>query len=1429
MYTLKSSIIDFSSLTDPYEKFEIIERLGEGTYGECHVVKDKTQNNLLAVKIQENVYEHLEEIEEEYRILKEFSEDENFPKFYGIFSRDEHKEIWFALELCSGGSITDIVKRNLESGQRLSEHILSYILRETIVALKKLHSANIIHRDVKGHNILLTAEGRVKLIDFGISKHLATANEKRRTSVGTPFWMAPEVIACETQLDSCYDIRADTWSLGITAIELMDGKPPLTKIGPSKALFHIPRSPPPTLLHSNLSSPKLNDFISQCLIKDMEKRPFVSELISHPFITSYDSNCVEDLIDLIEKTGRILHKAHPTTKRGKLREGKKPKYSKMNDDLAAMEHLSEEIITNVLHDRFLNKVIYTNIGDILITVNPFETLDIYDHKTSSIYESLNDQAPPHIYSIALRAYSAMCRSNENQSVIISGESGSGKTENTKFLLQHLTHLGKAPDKRLQHKILQLNPLLEAFGNAHTVLNSNSSRFGKYLELFFTAPEGKFIGARLSEYLLEKSRVVFQPKMERNFHIFYHLFDCLPNLIDGKCKFSYLNNSHKRSDIGEKLDIGLCLQTIGFNEIETKEVFKILAAILHIGNVKFESVDKQHNQGCSVSNSDVVETIESLIGINTLSNLLTQSTVVACGESIIRWHGVQEASDVRDALSKAIYGRLFSWIIRQCNSLLKPDDELVNASTIGLLDIFGFEKMDVNGLEQLYINIANEQLHYFFIQHIFAWEKMQYESEGIEPTSVSFTDNRPILDMLLSRPVGLLALLDEESRFPNATDLSLVRKWNTNIKSPYYVSHKTNSLMFNIKHYAGNVDYNVHEFLAKNRDYIPADIIIALTCSTLHLVRVLFKSSLTKTGAIDVNPNTPSSTSSQLSSPSTGSQTRTQQTATTYFRFSLMELLSKMVTGNAHFVRCIRPNPDACPKIWHQQLVLNQLRYTGALETAHIRHDGYSHRMYFNQLFHNYRILFWVFPEKNSSTCHRFLSEFDSSLWAIGKTKVFLKYSLALELEKRCELELKRLLLVQAQVRRWLCLIKFRKQIYMIRRVQKYARTWLIRRLNAVVLLQRRIRIFIQKRRLLKAKLKRFDSAVKLQRIVRLFLFRRRQLRSAIILQKYYRRFKAIKQYEERKVENGILSKPITNMKFDFIPPPPSFDPPPPPPIEAVLDYLESPDHSGGDGDDFYRAIMATKVAAKILAHKPQNDNYSTLPGLGKKYPEWDAPLQDAMLKNKQSGDFSPLANSDVCSRSDYETVSDYLLVERQTPSNSSASASMSSSPYTVLRNPHYENVPSPPPSSPSLKTTANWSELLKNVPKNTGNRYMSRFYPPTPPLVKHVSFSHFDAIYRPTRYPAEGSTDDGESATQHREDMKSEPKMKLQPHLPPPPPLPPPPTAMNRGAAVDVSDPAPLIEMRSKLKKIKREGTLRKPLKTTGEQIDFRSVLKKKA
>lgn len=1009
------------------------------------------------------------------------------------------------------------------------------------------------------------------------------AEERRRTSVGTPFWMAPEVIACETQLDSCYDVRADTWSLGITAIELMDGKPPLTKIGPSKALFHIPRSPPPTLLHSNLSSSKLNDFISQCLIKDMEKRPFVSQLISHSFISSFDTGCVDELIDLIEKTGRILHKAHPTTKRGKLREGKKPKYSKMNDDLAAMEHLSEETITNVLHDRFLNKVIYTNIGDILITVNPYENLDIYDNKTSIIYESLNDQAPPHIFAIALRAYSAMCRSNDNQSVIISGESGSGKTESTKFLLQHLTRLGKAPDKRLQHKIVQLNPLLEAFGNARTVLNNNSSRFGKYLELFFTTPEGKFIGARLSEYLLEKSRVVYQPKMERNFHIFYYLFDCVPELIDQKHKFSYLNNSSRRQEVGEKLDISLCLKTIGFNEIETKEVFKILAAILYIGNIKFESVDKQHSQGCSVSNQDTIKKIESLIGINTMSNLLTQSTVVACGESIIRWHEVQEANDVRDAFSKAIYGRLFSWIIRQCNSLLKPDDELVNTSTIGLLDIFGFEKMDENGLEQLYINIANEQLHYFFIQHIFAWEKMQYESEGIEPTSVNFTDNRPILDMLLSRPVGLLALLDEESRFPNATDLSLVRKWNSNIKTQQFMSHKTNSLMFSIKHYAGSVDYNAHEFLAKNRDYIPADIIIALTCSTMHLVRVLFKSSLTKTGAIDVNPNTPSSTSSQLSSPSTGSQTRTQQTATTYFRFSLMELLSKMVTGSAHFVRCVRPNPNACPKVWHQQLVLNQLRYTGALETAHIRHDGYSHRMYFNQFFHNYRILFWVFPEKNSLTCRRFLSDFDPSLWAIGKTKVFLKYSLALELEKRCELELKRLLLVQAQVRRWLCLTKFRKQIQLIKRVQKYARNWLKRRLSAVVLLQRRVRIFIHRRRLLNAKRKKDEAARKIQGIVRIFLFKTRRIRSALVLQKHVRRFNAIMRFSKTKQENGILPKPLNTFDINFIPPPPSFDPPPPPPFEAVLDFLESPDHSGGDGDDFYRAIMATKVAAKLLA------------------------------------------------------------------------------------------------------------------------------------------------------------------------------------------------------------------------------------------------------
>lgn len=422
------------------------------------------------------------------------------------------------MELCTGGSVTDLVHGLRKRSLRLSNHQIAYILRETVQALIYLHENHCMHRDIKGHNILLTENGQVKLVDFGVSSHLAATMARRNTSVGTPYWMAPEVIACEQQLDQSYDSRCDVWSIGITAIELAEGDPPLCDLHPMRALFQIPRNPPPSLAKPELYTPLLTDFISECLVKDLELRPYSKELIQHPLLKGVgpfaEQVRLELKMEIIKQRteGRSPRQTEATTKYGKLKSDRKSRPQKMYmDDLAALETLSEETIVEQLQKRYEANQIYTYIGDILVSVNPFTNLGLYtsQHQRCYVAQARSDN-PPHIFAVADAAHQALVHQKQNQAIVISGESGAGKTESANLLLKQLVFLGKAPNRSLEDRILQVNPIMEAFGNARTGINSNSSRFGKYLELTMTR-SGKVTGARISVYLLEQARVVQQAK------------------------------------------------------------------------------------------------------------------------------------------------------------------------------------------------------------------------------------------------------------------------------------------------------------------------------------------------------------------------------------------------------------------------------------------------------------------------------------------------------------------------------------------------------------------------------------------------------------------------------------------------------------------------------------------------------------------------------------------------------------------------------------------------------------------------------------------------------------------------------------------------------------------------------------------------------
>uniref|UniRef100_A0A8C0ERV4 non-specific serine/threonine protein kinase n=1 Tax=Bubo bubo TaxID=30461 RepID=A0A8C0ERV4_BUBBB len=1035
MLPLTGKTIIFDNFPDPSNTWEIIETIGKGTYGKVFKVLNKKNGSKAAVKILDPVHDIDEEIEAEYNILKALSDHPNVVKFYGMYYKKDVKngdQLWLVLELCNGGSVTDLVKGFLKRGERMNELIIAYILREALMGLQHLHENKTIHRDIKGNNILLTTEGGVKLVDFGVSAQLTSTRLRRNTSVGTPFWMAPEVIACEQQLDSSYDARCDAWSLGITAIELGDGDPPLADLHPMRALFKIPRNPPPTLQQPELWSPEFNDFINKCLTKDYEKRPTVSSLLQHDFIKQIEGkeNVLQrQLMEFIDYL-----KSRPEEV----------------DDLATLEVLDENTVTEQLQKGYAKDQIYTYVGDILIAVNPFRNIDIYSSQYSRLYIGAKRTAnPPHIFAVADIGYQSMVTYNSDQCIVISGESGAGKTQSAHLLVQQLTVLGKANNRTLQEKILQVNNLVEAFGNAGTIINDNSSRFGKYLEMKFTCG-GTVVGAQISEYLLEKSRVVHQAVGEKNFHIFYYIYAGLaekkklahyklpeyrpPRYLQNdhfRIVQDFMNNSFYKSQFEL---IEQCFKVIGFTLEELGSVYSVLAAILNVGNIEFSAVVSEHTiDKSNISNPVALENCASLLCIQAdeLQEALTSHCVVTRGETIIRPNTVEKATDVRDAMAKALYGRLFSWIVNRINTLLKPDKHLSgndDGLNIGILDIFGFENFKKNSFEQLCINIANEQIQFYFNQHVFAWEQNEYLYEGVDARVIEYEDNRPLLDMFLQKPMGLLSLLDEESRFPQATDQTLVEKFEDNLKSKYFWRPKRVDLTFGIYHYAGKVLYNASGFLAKNRDTLPADIVLLLRSSENNLTRQLATHPLTKTGIATVVILFFSSL------PTHGALYKFYKYPggrylVTFLQYSLMDLLSKMVVGQPHFVRCIKPNNDRQANKFDKEKVLVQLRYTGILETARIRRQGYSHRILFANFIKRYYLICYKTnddPPVSPETCAAILEKAHLDNWVLGKTKVFLKYYHVEQLNLMRKETVDMIILIQACVRGWLGSRRYKK-------------------------------------------------------------------------------------------------------------------------------------------------------------------------------------------------------------------------------------------------------------------------------------------------------------------------------------------------------------------------------------------------------------------
>ncbi|XP_011794330.1 PREDICTED: unconventional myosin-VIIa isoform X2 [Colobus angolensis palliatus] len=673
------------------------------------------------------------------------------------------------------------------------------------------------------------------------------------------------------------------------------------------------------------------------------------------------------------------------------------------EDMIRLGDLNEAGILRNLLIRYRDHLIYTYTGSILVAVNPYQLLSIYSPEHIRQYTNKKiGEMPPHIFAIADNCYFNMKRNSRDQCCIISGESGAGKTESTKLILQFLAAIS-GQHSWIEQQVLEATPILEAFGNAKTIRNDNSSRFGKYIDIHFNK-RGAIEGAKIEQYLLEKSRVCRQAPDERNYHVFYCMLEGMSE--DQKKKlglgqasdYNYLAMGNcvtceGRVDSQEYANIRSAMKVLMFTDTENWEISKLLAAILHLGNLQYEARTFENLDACEVLFSPSLATAASLLEVNPpdLMSCLTSRTLITRGETVSTPLSREQALDVRDAFVKGIYGRLFVWIVDKINAAIyKPPSQDVKNSrrSIGLLDIFGFENFAVNSFEQLCINFANEHLQQFFVRHVFKLEQEEYDLESIDWLHIEFTDNQDALDMIANKPMNIISLIDEESKFPKGTDTTMLHKLNFQHKlNANYIPPKNNhETQFGINHFAGVVYYETQGFLEKNRDTLHGDIIQLVHSSRNKFIKQIFQADVAM-----------------------GAETRKRSpTLSSQFKRSLELLMRTLGACQPFFVRCIKPNEFKKPMLFDRHLCVRQLRYSGMMETIRIRRAGYPIRYSFVEFVERYRVLLpGVKPAYKQGdlrgTCQRMaetvLGTHDD--WQIGKTKIFLKdhHDMLLEVER----------------------------------------------------------------------------------------------------------------------------------------------------------------------------------------------------------------------------------------------------------------------------------------------------------------------------------------------------------------------------------------------------------------------------------------------
>ncbi|KAM9570394.1 unconventional myosin-Vc-like isoform 2-T2 [Salvelinus alpinus] len=817
------------------------------------------------------------------------------------------------------------------------------------------------------------------------------------------------------------------------------------------------------------------------------------------------------------------------------------------NDLTALSYLHEPAVLHNLKVRFVeSKIIYTYCGIILVAVNPYKQLHIYGDAVIHAYSGQNmGDMDPHIFAVAEEAYKQMARNNKNQSIIVSGESGAGKTVSARYAMRYFAMVSKSGSKtHVEDKVLASNPITEAIGNAKTTRNDNSSRFGKYTEISF---DGRYqiIGANMRTYLLEKSRVVSQSERERNYHIFYQMCACadqpefksLRLLRADEFRYTSMGGETAIEGVDDRKDMEETCRTfslLGLTEDFQAGVFKVLAGILHLGNVEIRNVGSDRS---SISSSDPHMTAFcDLLGVSPdgVTRWLCHRRFVMVAETVVKPVTSKRAVNARDALAKQIYAHLFDCVIHKINAALQVPGK--QHSFIGVLDIYGFETFDVNSFEQFCINYANEKLQQQFNLHVFKLEQEEYMKEDIPWTLIDFYDNQPVIDLIEAK-MGILDLLDEECLFPQGTDQNWLQKlYNYLADNPLFEKPRMSNEAFIIQHFADKVEYQCWGFLEKNRDTLYEELIDTMRTSKFPLLANFFleeESGGVGSRGIKVRPARPGV-------KPTNKNLRT--TVGEKFRSSLYLLMETLNATTPHYVRCVKPNEEKMPFEYDSKRVVQQLRACGVLETIHISAQSYPSRWTYIEFYSRYSILMSqqeVVLTDKKQTCRTVLQRLiqDSNQYKFGRTKIFFRAGQVAYLEK---LRLDRLrgacVTIQKHVRGWRhrrTFLRMREAAIILqqyvrgqRRIRKSVTAAALKQGWAVVVIQRYWRGYLTRQiyRIVRS------STIIIQAFTRGWVARKRykkmvEVQKALILQKYARAWLARRRFQtlRRLVHNVQLS------------------------------------------------------------------------------------------------------------------------------------------------------------------------------------------------------------------------------------------------------------------------------------------------------------------